>query len=122
MEQAAAAQAATLARACGQAVVYSRGSESVQLRHAIRCKPDFLAVTTAGIVRTSQAWDWIVLPAELVLSAGQVTPREGDRITETTAAGDVTHEVMPTDPAGLAYDVDPQQTRFRIHTRTVTRS
>lgn len=121
MERAASAQAAAITRFCGRAVDYSRGDVTAQWR-ARRTRPQFMAELFGGIVGQSEAWDWIGLPGDLILPTGETLPEPGDQIRELDDSGRTTnYEVMALTAGGLAYELDADRTRLRIHSRLIAR-
>lgn len=95
-------------------VVYSRGADSVELA-ATRGASDVEEVDETGGYLKTEAADWIIRAADLVLDGSAVRPARGDRITH---AGRV-YEVMPFGGEPEWRWADRSQLCMRIHTKLV---
>lgn len=61
-----------------------------------------------------QFWDWTITAADLGL-----TPRQGDRITETVDGTTSTYEVLPIDKRPVFEALDTAGILLKIHTKKV---
>lgn len=105
----------------GVSITYARGVDSVELTawegrtlFAIESRQEGAARVQWGDK------DYLIVASELILDGDTVTPREGDRITQTLPEGDVTFEVLPPNRGEPAWRYsDPQRTILRVHVKEV---
>jgi len=99
-------------------VVYRRGADSVEIEATIGSTA-FDRTDEYGVVHRIESRDYLVAAADLVLGGEAVTPKAGDRITETGESRVHEYEVMsPGDEPAWRYS-DPQRRTLRIHTKFV---
>ncbi|MEM7630373.1 MAG: hypothetical protein AAF356_13290 [Planctomycetota bacterium] len=99
-------------------VVYRRGADSVEIEATVGSTA-FDRTDEYGVVHRIESRDYLVTAADLVLGGEAVTPKAGDRITETGEARVHEYEVMaPGDEPAWRYS-DPQRRTLRIHTKFV---
>jgi len=99
-------------------VVYRRGADSVEIAATIGSTA-FDRTDEYGVVHRIESRDYLVAAADLVLGGEAVTPKAGDRITETGDTSVLEYEVMsPGDAPAWRYS-DPQRRTLRIHTKFV---
>lgn len=99
-------------------VVYRRGAGSVELSATVGSTA-FDRTDEYGVVHRIESRDYLVAAADLVLGGDAVTPKAGDRITETGEARVHEYEVMsPGDEPAWRYG-DRQRRTLRIHTKFV---
>jgi len=99
-------------------VVYRRGEDSVEISATIGSTA-FDRTDEYGVVHRIESRDYLVAAADLMLGGEAVTPKAGDRITETGEARVHEYEVMsPGDEPAWRYS-DPQRRTLRIHTKFV---
>lgn len=99
-------------------VVYRRSDDSVDLLATVGSTA-FDRTDEYGVVHRIESRDYLVAAADLVLAGEAVTPKPGDRITETGEARVHEYEVMsPGDEPAWRYS-DPQRRTLRIHTKFV---
>jgi len=99
-------------------VVYRRGADSVEIEATVGSTA-FDRTDEYGVVHRIESRDYLVAAADLVLAGEAVTPKAGDRITETGETRVHEYEVMaPGDEPAWRYS-DPQRRTLRIHTKFV---
>lgn len=99
-------------------VVYRRGAESVEIEATVG-STEFDRTDEYGVVHRIESRDYLVAAADLVLGGDVVTPKAGDRITETGEARVHEYEVMsPGDEPAWRYS-DPQRRTLRVHTKFI---
>ena len=99
-------------------VVYRRGADSVEIEATVGSTA-FDRTDEYGVVHRIESRDYLAAAADLVLGGEAVTPKAGDRITETGEARVHEYEVMaPGDGPAWRYS-DPQRRTLRIHTKFV---
>lgn len=99
-------------------VVYRRGADSVEVAAAVGSTA-FERADEYGVVHRIESRDYIVAASDLVLGGETVTPKPGDRITETGSTSVHEYEVMaPVGEPAWRYS-DPQRVTLRIHTKFV---
>jgi hypothetical protein len=99
-------------------VVYRRGDESVEIEATVGSTA-FDRTDEYGVVYRIESRDYLVAAAALVLAGEAVTPKAGDRITETGEARVHEYEVMSPGAAPAWRYSDPQRRTLRIHTKFV---
>jgi hypothetical protein len=99
-----------------QSVSYRRGSSSVTLSATLG-RSLFQAATDSGMITETQADDFIIEAADLVLDEAAVEPKEGDEITRTSGGKTLVYRVLPfgTEPAWRF--TDSYRNAYRIHTK-----
>ena len=99
-------------------MVYRRGAASAEIEATIGSTA-FDRTDEYGVVHRIESRDYLVAAADLVLGGEAVTPKAGDRITETGESSVHEYEVMsPGDEPAWRYS-DPQRRTLRIHTKFV---
>ncbi len=99
-------------------VVYRRGADSVEIEATVGSTA-FDRTDEYGVIHRIESRDYLVSAADLVLAGQAVTPKAGDRITETGDTRVHEYEVMsPGDEPAWLYS-DPQRRTLRIHTKFV---
>lgn len=100
-----------------EAVVYSRGAQSVTVA-AVIGQSEETAVDTNGMILVVRHCDFLIPKAALTFGAGAIEPQPGDRITRGSGA---VWQVQPTsDGRGYreaANGIDPD---WRIHAKRVS--
>ncbi|MEL6741066.1 MAG: hypothetical protein AAFP26_10465 [Planctomycetota bacterium] len=103
-------------------VVYRRGVDSVEIEATVGSTA-FDRTDEYGVVHRIESRDYLVAAADLVLGGEAVTPKAGDRITETAEARVHEYEVMSSGSLGRDEPAwrysDPQRRTLRIHTKFV---
>lgn len=107
----------TLAEHAAQAVTYTRGAESVEVRATFGQKLLKLADVDGGIVMQWTDMDFCIPAADLVLGGAAVEPRRGDQIAVTIGETVQTFEVFPFGNEPHWRWSDPNQTMIRVHTK-----
>jgi hypothetical protein len=75
------------------------------------------------IQERTRRFDWLILPADLVLDGNQVLPQTGDRITEATGGETITYEVAPVVDGEPPWRfTDQHRTQLRVHTQQISRA
>lgn len=98
-------------------MTYSRGASTVTV-NAMRGRADFGGDQTDTAIIGWDGADFLIRPSEIVISAAEVLPEPGDRITETVGSDTFIFEVMS--PAGFAhYEWIDGNRRLRIHAKLV---
>ena len=115
MERAAEFIAGKLAAEMSRAVTYSRGGDSVALSATVG-RSSFDVDDGHGMLRF-ESRDYIVRMDALVIGGVTTLPRRGDRITESTAAGDVAYEVVAVAGSPEWRPCDSARVLIRIHTK-----
>ena len=99
-------------------VVYRRGADSVEIAATVGSTA-FDRTDEYGVIHRIESRDYLVSAADLVLAGQAVTPKAGDRITETGDTRVHEYKVMsPGDEPAWRYS-DPQRLTLRIHTKFV---
>jgi len=103
-------------------VVYRRGADSVEIEATVGSTA-FDRTDEYGVVHRIESRDYLVAAADLVLAGEAVTPKAGDRITETGESRVHEYEVMGASSRGGGEPAwrysDPQRLTLRIHTKFV---
>jgi hypothetical protein len=74
------------------------------------------------IQERTRRFDWLILPADLVLDGNQVLPQTGDRIIEVTGGDTITYEVAPVVDGEPPWRfTDQHRTQYRVHTQQIRR-
>lgn len=112
----AAAQAAAF-RLRRETVTFARGASSVTVQ-AVRGQRSWeRSQPSGGVSIGDRSEDWIILAADLVISAAVVTPQRGDTIT----AGSTVFRVMPFGTNDQLWQYhDRDRLYLRIHTKERT--
>jgi hypothetical protein len=99
-------------------VVYQRGTNSVEIAATIG-RTEFEQADEYGIIRRTEARDYLVRAVDLVIANEQVLPKAGDRIRETDGSVTYIYEVMaPGGEPPWRYS-DPYRQTLRIHTKFI---
>lgn len=99
-------------------VTYLRGADGVDLPATIG-STTFEQVDEYGVVRRTQARDYLLSAADLVLAGAVTEPQAGDRIHETVGAQVFLYEVMaPGGEPPWRYSDRYRQT-LRVHTKCI---
>jgi hypothetical protein len=97
-------------------VLYQRGGDEVELAATIG-RTVFEQADEFGVIHRTEARDFLVRAADLMLAGVQTLPEAGDRIRETTGGQTFVYEVMaPGDEPPFRYS-DPYRRTLRIHTK-----
>lgn len=108
-----------LKNSAGLTVSYSRGAYSVSLT-ATATYHEYQILDEEGFATVVLSRDYLLHAADVVLNAVQVTPRSGDRITETISGVSVVFEVMPLSESVREYEqLDPDGALLKVHTKKV---
>ncbi len=99
-------------------VTYRRGALSVQLQ-ATAGRTEFEQATDYGIALQSEARDFVVHAADLVLGGARIEPEVGDRIEETIDGTTHQYEVMAIGGQQCFRYVDADYYAMRIHTKRI---
>ena len=101
-------------------VIYTRGAYSTTMPATVGATPfriDSIGQGTSNIVRSER--DYLIRAAVLILNGEQVTPKRGDRITDSVD-GKV-YECQPVVDGEPAWrKSDPMGEMYRIHCTKVT--
>ena len=101
-----------------RAVVYERGTDSVELDATIG-RTEFEQADEYGVIHKLESRDYLVRAEDLVLGGQQTLPRAGDRIRETDGTQTFVYEVMaPGIEPPWRYS-DAYRKTLRIHTKHV---
>ena len=99
-------------------VTYQRGSDTVALAATIG-RTEFEQADEFGVIHKTEARDYLVRTADLILAGAQTLPKAGDRIRETEGTQTFVYEVMaPGGEPPFRYS-DPYRKALRIHTKHV---
>jgi len=99
-------------------ITYVRAAESVEISATIG-RTEFEQADEYGAVRRTEARDYLVRTADLVIAGEQVLPKAGDRIRESDASVTFIYEVMaPGGEPPWRYS-DPYRQTLRIHTKYI---
>ena len=101
-----------------QTVAYSRGVDSVALAATIG-RTEFEDADEYGVIHRTEARDYLVLAADLVLDGAQVLPVAGDLIKETAGEQTLIYEVMSLGREPPYRYSDPYRQTLRIHTKHI---
>ncbi len=105
-------------RHLSRTVTYLRGSDSVDLPATIG-RTTFEQADEYSIVHRTEARDFLVLTADLVLAGAATLPQAGDRIREAASGQTFIYEVLaPGGEPPWRYS-DPYRKTLRIHTKHV---
>jgi hypothetical protein len=99
-------------------VEYRRGLDSVELAATVG-RTIFEKADQFGVLEQSEARDYLVLAADLVLAAAAILPERGDRIVDEGDGAERTYEVLAPGTAPPWTWADPYRRTLRIHTREV---
>ena len=119
-----ATRASFLASECkahmASAVTYSRGADSVSVS-ASRGRSQFNVEVGGEVYQTTDAQDFIITAADLVLDGVAVEPIVGDRIVDPAAVdGETTYEVLAPGEEPVWRWTDSSHRRRRIHTKRIS--
>ena len=103
---------------CGLSVTYCRGPLMVSITGTATMH-EYEVVDTDGVVTIVTSRDYVVHAADLVLAGTTITPRGGDRITETIGGTEQTFEVMPLGGSRAFDPVDPDSVLLKVHTKKI---
>lgn len=101
-----------------RAVVYQRGSQSVELAATIG-RTVFEQADEFGVVHRTESRDFLVRTVDLVLAGDHTLPRAGDRIREPVGDQTFVYEVMTFGKEPPFRYSDPYRKTLRIHTKHV---
>ena len=99
-------------------IEYSRAGETVSLRATVG-KTVFQVSREYGQFERTEARDYIVEAARLVLGGAVMLPKKGDRIRETDGPKAFIYEVMAPGAEPCWRYSDLQRRALRIHTKLV---
>jgi hypothetical protein len=102
----------------GVTVIYARGAGSVSVTASVE-EHRYEVVDTEGFGVTALSRDYIVHAADLVINSAEITPRAGDRVTETIRGASCTFEVMAIGDTKEYELLDTDGVLLRIHTKKV---
>lgn len=102
----------------GVSITYARGTNSVSITATVTLH-EYEVVDTEGFGITAVSRDYIVHAADLVVAGSTITPRAGDRITETVGGVSQTFEVMALGQLKEHEPVDSDGLLLRIHTKKI---
>ncbi len=98
-------------------VVYSRGSDKVELRATIG-RTQWDVANERGVVERVESRDFIVEASHLALSEGETLPARDDTIREMIGSTTYVYQVMASAPGVDCWEyADPFRRRLRIHTK-----
>lgn len=118
LEQGAAWLEDQRTRHMSRTVTYLRGGDGVDLPATIG-RTEFEQADEYGVIHRTQARDFLVLAADLVLGGVPTLPQAGDRIRESVGDQIFLYEVMaPGGEPPWRYS-DPYRTALRIHTKFI---
>lgn len=103
--------------AAGQSVVYSRSGVGSVTLTAVVARPEYRTDEQTGLVDRVVGRDYIVRRTDLKIGATQLTPKRGDRITQTIGGEEVISEVMPDGGIPHYEECDEFGNAWRIHTK-----
>ena len=106
-------------RHLSRTVTYVRGLDSVDLPATVG-RSTFEQVDEHGVLQRTEADDFLISPADLVLDGQRVLPEAGDRIREATDGGGTrVYEVLAIGTEPPWRWSDPHRTTLRIHTKVI---
>lgn len=108
-----------LQAAAGRTITYRRNQLTVSIT-GVSVLNEYEAVDDDGFRTTLQIHDWLFAPEDIVLRSETITPRPGDRITETLSGVTVVYEVTPIGDAPCVEWVDTSGIMIRVHTKRIT--
>ena len=103
---------------CGLDVVYHRGISSVAIT-ATATMHEYEIVDDEGFGIVMLSRDYIVHVADLIINSLEITPRAGDRITETIHGVACTFEVMSLGQKHEYEPFDSDGLMLLVHTKKV---
>lgn len=101
-----------------RAITYRRGGLSVVLQATVG-RTEFEQATDYGIALQSEARDYVVHAADLVLNGERIEPEVGDKVEETIDGTTWVYEVMSLGSEQCFRYVDSDTFAMRIHTKRV---
>lgn len=101
-----------------QNVIYRRMSVSIPIA-ATPVRPVFMVMDADSMILQSEARDFLISAALLIISGNVSTPKAGDWIEQTAAGIRYTFEVMPFGAEPAWRWSDTQYQTLRIHTKLV---
>jgi hypothetical protein len=100
--------------AAPRTITYTRkGAEGIALTASVAMH-DYEVAGQDNFVTSVQFWDWTITASEL-----GITPRQGDRITETLNSVALTYEVLPIDKRPCFESLDTANLLLKVHTKKV---
>ena len=99
-------------------IVYARGRSTVSVT-AHPAMHEYEVVDEDGIVTVHLSRDYILHRADLIIAGDTITPRPGDRITETIADVSQEFEVLPIADRKEWEPLDAFDILIRVHTKKV---
>jgi hypothetical protein len=99
-------------------VTYQRGEQSVDVAATVG-RTEFEGVDAYGAIERTEARDFLVLAADLVLAGTAVLPEPGDCIREAQDGKTYVYEVMAPAKEPCWKWSDPYRRTLRIHTKEV---
>jgi hypothetical protein len=120
MQRALTNAIATLARTCGQAIVYKAGAVSIEIADAILGSSLHESEQATGAMIRVKSTDWLIDPAKLQDEDGDaIEPTAGHYIEHTVSGIKRTYEVNPFGSNPCWRFSEPSRDRYRIHTREI---
>ncbi|MGH7143111.1 MAG: hypothetical protein ACREJ2_03135 [Planctomycetota bacterium] len=99
-------------------VVYRRGADAVTVQATIG-RTVFRVDKGYGITERTEARDFLILVADLVLNAVAIQPKAGDQVIETAGVKLFTYEVMSPDGEPCWRYSDAYRLTYRVHMKLV---
>lgn len=119
--RAVAAAGRAAARADGTKVDYYRGDVLlVEGLSAPKGSSTRQVLTADGSYITVRSQDFLIMAEDLVQDGVPTVPQRGDKIVETTSAGDREYELLEGDGRPSWRWSDRWHTRLRVHTKEIT--
>lgn len=92
----------------GREVTYNYGTGTKTLI-AVKSRPNAQAVSGEEVIVESNSWDFLIEPADLIISGSFVKPSEGHEITEQDGT---VHRLIPGDSGNLVWRYSDQHKTF----------
>ncbi len=99
-------------------VIYSRGSESVEVGASVG-RTVFQTVSSAGLLEVTEARDFLIAAADLVLEGQRTLPQAGDRVSESCGPDTFIYMVLAPEGEPVWRYSDPYRQTLRVHTKQV---
>jgi hypothetical protein len=103
----------------GRTIVFKRGSHSSSAITAWVASVEYDITDKNGVTVSMMRDNWTMLATDVVIGGAQITPRDGDRITETLNGVAIEYEVVPVGTRKSCEFLDTSGNLLLVHTKKV---